>query len=122
MTRLPDPQLAQKWQKRLERFAKSDLTIAEFCQLDGYSQASFYQWRRKLADDDTPSTPRFVPVELEANDLREHPPVSIHVDLPGGAKVNLPAGVALADCRNLIAAIVDVTATCRNTLAQKVTS
>ncbi len=49
MTRFPNPQLARQWRERLDRFAHSELTIAEFCELEGYSPASFYQWRRKLA-------------------------------------------------------------------------
>ena len=35
MARLPNPQLAQQWRERLERFDHSELTIAEFCELEG---------------------------------------------------------------------------------------
>ena len=84
MTRFPDPLLAQRWRERLERFAVSDLTIAEFCRLEGYSQPSFYQWRRKLADSDGPETARFVPVELDSGDLCRPHAGSIQVDLFSG--------------------------------------
>ena len=110
MTRLPNPQLARQWQERLDRFADSDLTIAEFCQLEGYSTASFYQWRRKLTADAGPHAPAFVSVDLQPSDLQDEPPAGIRVDLPGGAAIKIPAGAASADCRNLIAAVVDATA------------
>ena len=122
MTRLPNPQLAQQWRQRLDRFAESDLTIAEYCQAEGYSTASFYQWRRKLADNDRPRTPRFVPVKVEASDLPEQYPGSIEVDLPGGARITIPAGSALPDCRNLIQAVVDATAGLSNTSTNEVLS
>lgn len=38
----------QEWTERLARFQKSDLSVARFCQKEGISQASFYQWKRKL--------------------------------------------------------------------------
>lgn len=109
MTRFPNPQLARQWQQRLERFADSDLTIAEFCQLEGYSTASFYQWRRKLADDEHSDAPTFVSVEIQPGDLQGARPGGIQVDLPGGARINIPAGATLSDCRNLIQAVVDAT-------------
>jgi len=35
---------------RLERFYRSGQTVAQFRQLEGVSQPSFYQWKKKLAD------------------------------------------------------------------------
>ena len=110
MTRFPNPQLARQWRQRLRRFADSDLTIAEFCRLEGYSIASFYQWRRKLADDDQTDAPTFVPIKILPGDLQQPLPAGFQVDLPGGARINIPAGAALIDYRNLIQAVVDATA------------
>lgn len=109
MARSPNPQLAQQWQERLDRFAESELTVAEFCQLEGYSSASFYQWRRKLADDQTLAVAAFVPVDFSASDLHHQHPESMTVELPGGALVKIPRGARLPDCRNLIQAVVEVT-------------
>ena len=50
MTRLPNPQLALQWRERLDRFDQSELTVAGFCEQEGCSTASFYQWRRRLRD------------------------------------------------------------------------
>lgn len=110
MARFPNPQLARQWQQRLERFANSDLSIAEFCRLEGYSTASFYQWRQKLADDEHTDAPTFVPVEILPGDLQGPLPGGVQVNLPGGANINIPAGAALKDYRNLIQAVVDATA------------
>ncbi len=38
------------WSERLERFQRSDLTVARFCEAEGVSQAAFYAWRKKLAN------------------------------------------------------------------------
>ena len=36
MSRISDPQRANQWQRRLERFQSSGLTVAQFCQNEGY--------------------------------------------------------------------------------------
>ena len=46
MPRTPSPELAREWRDRVCRFEQCGLTVAEFCQREGYSAASFYQWRR----------------------------------------------------------------------------
>jgi len=109
MTRLPDPRLALQWRERLDRFDQSELTIAEFCELEGYSTASFYQWRRNLSDGEHPNTPAFVPVELDSRDLGPGAGRSVEIDLPGGAIVKIPSGATVAEQRALIAAIVQAT-------------
>lgn len=109
MTRFPNPQLAQQWRQRLDRLAESDLTIAEFCRLESVSTASFYHWRRKLTKAEQSDAPTFVPINLPTGDPQRSLPSSIEVILPGGAQINLPAGWALTDCRDLIQAVVDAT-------------
>ena len=49
MKRGSDPLKVQQWISRLERFKSSGLSGARFCQREGVSQPSFYQWKRKLA-------------------------------------------------------------------------
>ena len=39
---------ALAWGKRLDRFDRTDVTVAQFCRQEGVSQAAFYNWRRKL--------------------------------------------------------------------------
>lgn len=109
MTRSPDPQLTRDWRARLDRFDQSELTVAKFCQLEGYSTASFYQWRRKLQDPSASPTPAFLPVVL-ADDLIDPPAqAALRIELPGGAVVSLPANAGVDQQRDLIIAIVQAT-------------
>jgi len=43
-----------QWRACLARFQKSGLTVARFCEKEGVSTPSFYQWRRKLVGIDAP--------------------------------------------------------------------
>lgn len=49
MPRGSNPIKVQQWTERLERFDQSGQTVAQFCQREGVSQPSFYQWKKKLA-------------------------------------------------------------------------
>ena len=83
-----------QWQQRLQRFTRSQMTVAEFCRREEVSVASFYQWRRKLAETATaaeaevpfaPSAgPTFIPVRVAAG-------ASLQVVFPNGAQLTLPA-------------------------------
>ena len=86
--------LANEWRERLCRYESTQLTIAEFCIVEGVSVSSFYQWRKKLErnplGDTTPATGRadFAPVRLlnAAN---------VIVQLPGGTRLEIP----MSDCQ-----------------------
>lgn len=106
MPRIPNPQLARDWRARLDRFERSGLTIAQFCQREGCSTASFYQWRRKLRN---ASPPAFVPVDLRDDASPASKPL-LRVELPGGAVMVLPADANVAQQRDWIMAIVQATA------------
>jgi transposase-like protein len=98
------------WSRRMQRFERSDLTVAAFCQSEGVSQASYYYWRRKLRaetnghSNDSPTTPvKFLPVSFATDDscraprldaqtgvpAVEQPVASMTVDLPGGISIRL---------------------------------
>ena len=86
------------WAERLRRFEHSDLTVAAFCQAERVSDASFYQWRRKLQaaqqgpavgrQPHSASRPRgtevFVPLQIVQSAM-------IEIHLPNGARIRLPA-------------------------------
>jgi len=110
MSRLPDPHLAQQWQQRLERFDQSELTIAQFCQLEGYSTASFYQWRRKLQGSSRLVSHAFIPVDHTSTVGEYRTGSRTEIALPGGAVVKLPNDASLAQQRDLITAILHATA------------
>jgi hypothetical protein len=109
MTRSPDPHLARQWQQRLERFEQSELTTAQFCQLEGYSTASFYQWRRKLRDSPPLKDPAFIPVNVDSRLIDPHAGRMNQIDLPGGAVIRFPSDATIDQQRHLITAVVQVT-------------
>lgn len=92
MARAIDPELWERWRRRLEEFEDSDLTVAEFCQYEGVSTATFYNWRKKLRRDASSpgpvpvanKQPAFVPVVAAGGD--------VVVSLPNGVRLDLPAG------------------------------
>ncbi len=86
--RRPDPATHHRWQQRLDRFRKSGLAVADFCEREGISTASFYAWRRRLQSDSPPhaaDAPRLVPVRLVT------PPANAPVELllPSGCVLRL---------------------------------
>jgi hypothetical protein len=96
MPRAVDPATRQLWQQRLQRFARSGLTVAAFCAREGVSSASFYAWKRRLAGD--PPGPHFVPVRLVA------PPADVAVELllPSGCILRLASGCDPAWVRQVL--------------------
>lgn len=55
MPRRSHPIKVQQWTRRLERFAESGRTVRQFCQDEQVSQPSFYQWKKKLAQQASPT-------------------------------------------------------------------
>jgi hypothetical protein len=99
--RRPDPAVRQLWQKRLDRFRRSGLTITAFCDCEGISTASFYVWRRRLQHDATPATadaPRLVPIRLVT------PPASAPIELllPSGCVLRLSSDCNLPLLQQLL--------------------
>jgi hypothetical protein len=90
-----------EWKQRLRRYKRTELTVAEFCRLEGISVPSLYQWQRKLA-----VTAASKPRELmraafpsEASGL--NPPaafraIEVSPELSSGlAMIRLPSGVVI---------------------------
>lgn len=103
MARSANSEKEAVWRKRLWRFGRSHLTVARFCQSEGVSAPTFYQWRKRLAACDgqgisavTKPTGSFVPVRVMAAVAppQAAPPVEIH--LPNGARICLPSGDVVA--------------------------
>jgi hypothetical protein len=95
MARTADPSRAAQWRKRVARFESSSLSVARFCQRERISVASFYYWRKKLADQSPASgaagrshskAPVFQPVTVVPS------APALAVRLPGGAHLEVPAG------------------------------
>lgn len=74
----------QDWITRLQRFQENPSTVAAFCRIEGVSSASFYLWKRRLAE---PPTSTFVPITIA--DTPSSTPVE--VAFPNGIVIRLPA-------------------------------
>lgn len=108
MSKVPDPQLAQQWRDRLRRFDQSELTVAEFCRLEEYSVASFYQWRRRLQSGQLGDrSSAFVPVELPPSMPQPPRQGGLQIELPGGAVVRLDHDTTDEQQRRLIKNVVE---------------
>jgi len=95
------------WEFVLAEHVESGLSISAFCRREGVSQASFYQWRKKLADGAVkaraPShhaTTSFVPVEIvstnDASALSDkaavaNPAAALTIRTPDGYAVDISA-------------------------------
>ena len=62
-TKQRDPRKEQFWRRRVRQWHGSGLSIAEFCRQQRLAAASFYNWRRILAQRDA-ETVDFVPVRV----------------------------------------------------------
>jgi len=78
----------QLWRMRLRRFQSSGMSVTRFCEREGVSVPSFYQWRKRLAvAPATSDVPTFVPVRLT-------PSAVVEIHLPNGARICVPLGDA----------------------------
>lgn len=95
MSRTTDPAKIQLWQSRFKQFQNSKLTIERFCDSVDCCVATFYYWKRVLADSSqksavTPAndkgsrTRSFVPVLVKPS-----PSQSVIVLLSDGTKIEL---------------------------------
>lgn len=79
----------REWIARLKRFQEKPTSVHAFCRSEGISTASFYLWRRRLADEprETPTTQTFVPLTV----THTPPNASVEVAFPSGIVFRLPA-------------------------------
>lgn len=96
MARSSDSDKAIAWRRRVRQFGDSGLTVARFCKQEGVSTASFYRWRNRLARRRLPTrggdkTPAFQAVRV-ATCIKTRPraDVPVSIQLPGGARVEVP--------------------------------
>jgi transposase-like protein len=68
------------WRKWIKAFVASGQSVRDFCILHGLSEASFYAWRRTLAQRDAKSAPAAAPTP---------PLVPVHVLGSGGGRIEI---------------------------------
>src|SRR5579883_551494 len=86
------------WVERLDRFAQSGLSPAQFCGQEGVSLPSFYAWKRRLPADAPPPSARLLPVRLRPSEA------AVELVLPSGCVLRLPPGCDPAFVRSLVEA------------------
>ena len=107
---MPRPETVQRWRQRIQRFDLANMSVAQFCQSEGVSQPSFYQWKKTIRQ--TPQQPVPLPASPEssfkplrlATSARNHvntqatqvprehttPPItSTTIELPGGVRIRV---------------------------------
>lgn len=97
MRRGPDAVKLELWRRRLVEFEQGGQTVAAFCRRVGVSAATFYGWRRKVAQSpgsgNSSHGPQampplsFLPVQVIGQ-----PRGAIEVVLAGGTRVLVPSG------------------------------
>jgi hypothetical protein len=88
MARQPDPALRQTWRELISRQPLSGLSIAQFCERQEISTASFYKWRREFSQMTVPQREAFLPVEVLATEPSDNAP--LRVRLTAGAVIEIP--------------------------------
>ena len=107
MARGGDSAKRQVWSERLERFARSEMTAAAFCQAEKVSLPSFYQWRRKLTTPNScePAQERRSAGQAPRTFVQLIPTAGtaaiVEIQLPNGARISLPS-----DDRQLLVAVI----------------
>ncbi|MEJ7595059.1 MAG: transposase [Planctomycetaceae bacterium] len=96
-----------EWSERIRRRRESGLTVAEFCEWEGVSVASFYNWQKRLRDTKSRSqsaelvtpegrSPRslqkasFLPVHVMQAGSVASPATRIEIHLTNGVRVFVP--------------------------------
>lgn len=113
----------REWQRRLERYQASDVSLDVFCLQEGVSRSTFYRWKRRLVD----GIPE--PQEADSSTLQQAGslvpqrsgsngslflPISlktprIEIELPNGGMVRLPNDVS----KDVLVAVVRVVGSLR---------
>ena len=74
------------WRSRLRRFESSGMSVRRFCRRERVSAPTFYQWRRRLAEErGQEGAPLFVPVRVTGS-------AAVEIRLPNGAHICMPPG------------------------------
>lgn len=76
----------QQWREVLRRFHASGLSVAGFCRQEQIAQASFYLWRKRLAQ---PAAAK-EPVASAFRSVRVLPASGVTVQLRGGTQIMVP--------------------------------
>jgi transposase len=94
------------WRTRMRQWRRSGQTARDFCAEQGLSEASFYAWRRTIAQRDRQAQPIaspavFVPVRV-TEPTAPNQPAALEVVVGAGRVVRVPAGFDAPTLRQLL--------------------
>ena len=101
--RARDEQKERQWQRRIEQWRASGLSVRAFCARHGLATASFYNWRRVL-ERRAADRAAFVPVQVVADTVPGRT-ISLEVILADGRAVRVAPGFDAATLRQLLAVL-----------------
>src|SRR5262249_18825164 len=102
--RARDEQKEQRWQRRIEHWRASGLSVRAFCARRGLATASFYNWRRVLQRRATDEQPAFVPVQVVADAVPAQAS-ALELVLTDGRTVRVAPGFDAATLWRLLAVL-----------------
>ena len=80
------------WQKTIENWQNSDMSVRKFCKAEGLTESSFYNWRKKLTGGKSQinkellkSQPEFIKVALPDS---EHAPIELELSSGSILRIN----------------------------------
>ncbi|MBV9123295.1 MAG: IS66 family insertion sequence element accessory protein TnpB [Planctomycetes bacterium] len=98
-----DPRKQQQWQRWIDQWQASGLTVRAFCARHRLAEPSFYAWRRQLRPPQRLGA-GFVPVRVLADPEPAAEPV-LEIVLAGGRRLRVPAGFDAATLRQVLAVL-----------------
>jgi len=88
-----------RWKRLIEKHKHSGLSVEAFCRNEGFSAATFYNWRRKLETKDVVSVAEVVQVEVPPSRS------AIEFQLPNGSLVRVPESVSEQTLRSVLTVV-----------------
>jgi len=90
----------KKWQELIQQQERSKLSVSAFCRQHGFSDQSFYNWRKRLAVD---QPVRFALVEANPSGADRFAPLELI--LASGDRVRIAPGTDAATLRAVLDAL-----------------
>ena len=105
-----DPAKQQHWQRLIERWQASGLSVRTFCERQRLAVPSFYAWRRRLQQSDrlAPAAQATAPVTFLPVHVRDDPPDQrppLELVLASGQCLRIPPGFDPDALRALLAVL-----------------